>query len=44
MNINAVGFDFSKFVPGFDFLKQITQPRSMMPSPAQWVAPTVDPE
>lgn len=44
MNISAAGFDFSKFVPGFDFLKQMTQPRSLMPSPAQWVAPTVDPE
>ena len=44
MSANAAGFDFSKFVPGFDFLKQITQPRGLTPSPAQWVAPTVDPE
>ncbi len=44
MTINAAGFDFSKFVPGFEFLKQMTQPRGLAPSPAQWVAPTVDPE
>lgn len=44
MTVNAAGFDFSKFVPGFDFLRQMTQPRALSPSAAQWVAPTVDPE
>ena len=44
MTVNAAGFDFSKFVPGFDFLRQMTQPRGLSPTAAQWVAPTVDPE
>ena len=44
MTANATGFDFSKFVPGFDFLKQMTQPRSMAPSLSSWIAPTLDPE
>lgn len=45
MSANAAGFDFSRFVPGFDFLRQMTQPQGMAAAPsAQWVAPTVDPE
>ena len=45
MSTNAAGFDFSKFVPGFDFLRQMAQPNRMAGAPAaQWVAPTVDPE
>lgn len=44
MTPNAAGFDFSQFVPGFDFLRQMTQPRNATPAAAQWVAPTIDPE
>ncbi len=37
--------DFSKFVPGFDFLQSLTQGKSNpMPGPAAWVAPTLDPQ
>ena len=37
--------DFSKFVPGFDFLQSLTQGKSNpMPGPASWVAPTLDPK
>jgi hypothetical protein len=42
---NSAGFDFTKFVPGFDFLKNLT-PGGGASSPAApgWVAPTLDPE
>ena len=37
--------NFSKFVPGFDFLQSLTQGKSStMPGPAAWVAPTLDPK
>lgn len=37
--------NFSKFVPGFDFLQSLTQGKSNpMPGPASWVAPTLDPK
>ena len=37
--------NFSKFVPGFDFLQSLTQGKSSpMPGPASWVAPTLDPK
>ncbi len=37
--------NFSKFVPGFDFLQSLTQGKSnTMPGPAAWVAPTLDPK
>lgn len=38
--------DFSKFVPGFDFLQKLagTSPASGAPSVSSWVAPTLDPE
>jgi hypothetical protein len=37
--------NFSKFVPGFDFLQSLTQGKSTpMPGPASWVAPTLDPK
>ena len=37
--------DFSKFVPGFDFLQSLTQGKSNpLPGPAAWVAPTLDPK
>lgn len=40
------GFDFTKFVPGFDFLKNLTPAAGAAggaPAPG-WVAPTLDPE
>ena len=40
------GFDFTKFVPGFDFLKNLTPAAGgagSAPAPG-WVAPTLDPE
>ena len=45
-------FDFSQFVPGFDFLKNLTKPAAMgsggavpgMPSLSSWVAPTLSVE
>ncbi len=37
-------FDYLKFVPGFDFLKQMAQPGQNAPTAHQWVAPTMDPE
>jgi hypothetical protein len=44
----SAGFDFTKFVPGFDFLKNLT-PGGAAASAAStaapgWVAPTLDPE
>ena len=38
-------FDFSKFVPGFDFLKKLsTNGGGAMPQASSWIAPTLDPE
>ena len=37
-------FDFTKFVPGFDFLKQLSQSNTALPQAHQWIAPTVDPQ
>ena len=37
-------FDFTKFVPGFDFLKQLSQSNASLPQAHHWVAPTVDPK
>jgi len=42
---NPAGFDFTKFVPGFDFLKNLTPAGGTTASAAPgWVAPTLDPE
>jgi hypothetical protein len=42
---NHAGFDFTKFVPGFDFLKNLTPGGGASSSAAPgWVAPTLDPE
>ena len=42
---NPAGFDFTKFVPGFDFLKNLTPGGGASSSAAPgWVAPTLDPE
>ena len=42
---NSAGFDFTKFVPGFDFLKNLTPGGGAISSAAPgWVAPTLDPE
>lgn len=42
---NPSGFDFTKFVPGFDFLKNLTPGGSSGAHAAPgWVAPTLDPE
>ena len=39
------GFDFSQFVPGFDFLKNLqTQGAAAGMGPSAWVAPTLDPQ
>ena len=41
----SAGFDFTKFVPGFDFLKNLTPGAGSASSAAPgWVAPTLDPE
>ena len=41
----SAGFDFTKFVPGFDFLKNLTPSGGASSSAAPgWVAPTLDPE
>ena len=37
-------FDFTKFVPGFDFLKQLSQTSAALPQAHHWVAPTLDPK
>ena len=43
---NPAGFDFTKFVPGFDFLKNLTPGANASATSAApgWVAPTLDPE
>jgi hypothetical protein len=42
---NSAGFDFTKFVPGFDFLKNLTPGGGATSTAAPgWVAPTLDPE
>jgi hypothetical protein len=42
---NPAGFDFTKFVPGFDFLKNLTPGGGASAAAAPgWVAPTLDPE
>jgi hypothetical protein len=42
---NPSGFDFTKFVPGFDFLKNLTPGGAAASTAAPgWVAPTLDPE
>ena len=41
---NPKGFDFTKFVPGFDFLKNLTPGASGTAAATGWVAPTLDPE
>jgi hypothetical protein len=44
---NAHSFDFAKFVPGFDFLKNLTPgatPQASGATSPGWVAPTLDPE
>lgn len=38
------GFDFTKFVPGFDFLKNLTPGASGTAAAPGWVTPTLDPE
>ena len=37
-------FGFSQFVPGFDFLKQLSQTPTVAPQAQHWIAPTLDPE
>ena len=38
-------FDFSKFVPGFDFLKKLSSSgATAMPQASSWIAPTLDPQ
>jgi cell division septation protein DedD len=41
---NPDGFDFTKFVPGFDFLKNLTPGANASAAAPGWVAPTLDPE
>lgn len=41
---NPKGFDFTQFVPGFDFLKNLTPGASGTAAAPGWVAPTLDPE
>lgn len=43
---DASSFDFSKFVPGFDFLQKLsgTGASTGMPSASSWIAPTLDPD
>lgn len=41
---NPNGFDFTKFVPGFDYLKNLTPGASGTAATPGWVAPTLDPE
>ena len=43
---HPAGFDFTKFVPGFDFLKNLTPGGGASAANAApgWVAPTLDPE
>ena len=44
MSTSAAGFDFTQFIPGFSFLKQMTQPQGANPAMSQWIAPTLDPK
>ena len=48
MATDSGGFGFGKFVPGFDFLQNLTkgtpQAMSQMPTLASWVAPTLNVE
>ena len=44
MSTNAVGFDFTQFIPGFSFLKEMAQPQGVSPAMSQWIAPTLDPQ
>jgi hypothetical protein len=37
-------FDFTRFVPGFDFLKSLTPAAGANNAASQWVAPTINPE
>ena len=43
---DASSFDFSKFVPGFDFLKKLsgTGAQAGLPAASSWIAPTLDPD
>ena len=40
---DSSAFDFTKFVPGFDFLKQLSTSNTSLPQAHHWIAPTVDP-
>jgi hypothetical protein len=40
---DSQGFDFTKFVPGFDFLKQMGSGSAAASANPAWVAPTLDP-
>lgn len=41
----SAAFDFSKFVPGFDFLQKLASGNNpAAPSASSWVAPTLDPQ
>ena len=44
ISINAAGFDFSRFMPGFGFLHQAGQPQEAGLAFSQWIAPTLDPQ
>ena len=42
---DSSAFDFSKFVPGFDFLKKLSSSgATAMPQASNWIAPTLDPQ
>ena len=42
---DSSAFDFSKFVPGFDFLKKLSSGgATAMPQASSWIAPTLDPQ
>lgn len=41
---NPSGFDFTQFVPGFDYLKNLTPGAGSSATAPGWVAPTLDPE
>ena len=43
---DSSSFDFSKFVPGFDFLKKLSGAgaSAAVPTASSWIAPTLDPE
>ena len=41
----AVAPDFTKFVPGFDFLQDLVKNAgAALPGIGQWIAPTINPE